>query len=135
MTKKQKKVIKDCIFCQIIAGKLPANIRYEDEDVIAFDDVNPSAPIHVLIIPKKHIESLVDITKKEEKLMGKLIYRCKMLAKELNIAESGYRVVINIGKWGGQIVPHLHLHLLGGAPLGERLDMYTEVEIAISDSK
>lgn len=135
MAKSQKKVIKDCIFCQIIAGKLPVNIRYEDEDMIAFDDVNPNAPIHVQVIPKKHIESLVDITKKEEKLMGKFIYRCKMLAKELNIAESGYRVVINVGKWGGQIVPHLHFHLLGGAPLDEHLGMHAEVEIAVSDSK
>ena len=88
MAKAQKKNIKDCIFCQIIAGKLPANIRYEDEDMMAFDDVNPSAPIHVLVIPKKHIESLTDITKKEEKLMGKLIYRCKMLAKELNLSQT-----------------------------------------------
>ncbi|OGB74377.1 hypothetical protein A2V68_01375 [candidate division Kazan bacterium RBG_13_50_9] len=127
----KKKTNQDCIFCQIVAGKIPASVRFEDEEMLAFDDINPHAPIHVLVIPKKHIESLTHITKQEEALMGRLIYRCRELARELNIADSGYRVTINVGRWGGQIVPHLHLHLLGGAPLTERLGMYSEAKMTI----
>lgn len=125
---------KDCIFCQIASGELPANIRYEDKDILAFDDINPNAPIHVLIISKKHIPSLSEITKKNEKLLGKMLYQAKLLAKKLNISDSGYRVVINTGKWGGQLVQHLHFHLLGGAPLSEKVGVYTEVEILLEDS-
>jgi len=116
----------DCVFCQIAAGKLPVSKRFADKDMIAFDDIHPHAPIHVLIVPKKHIPSLADITPRDRELMGKIIYRCKELAKKLNIAESGYRVTVNVGKWGGQVVPHLHFHLLGGAPLTERLSNYSE---------
>ena len=134
MTKKKKKN-NGCIFCQIVTGKQPANIRFEDEEILAFDDINPHAPIHVLVIPKKHIESLDCINKKDEKLMGRILYRCKALAKKLGIAESGYRVTVNVGRWGGQIVPHLHFHLLGGAPLTEHLGMYTKTEILVSDRK
>jgi histidine triad (HIT) family protein len=123
MAKKRKHNPKDCIFCQIAAGRIPASVRYEDDKIIAFDDINPNAPIHILVIPKKHISSLADITKRDEKLMGQIVYRCKVLAKELNIADNGYRVVVNVGRWGGQIVPHLHFHLLGGAPLADSLGM------------
>ena len=126
-----KKPAKDCIFCQIVAGKLPVNKRFVDKDMIAFDDINPHAPIHVLVVPKKHIESLADITPRDRELMGKLVYRCKELAKKLNIAESGYRVTVNVGKWGGQAVPHLHFHLLGGAALTDRLSIYTKAEVAL----
>lgn len=94
--------------------------------MVAFDDINPHAPVHVLVVPKRHIESLAAVTDKDKALMGKIVYRCKLLAEELNIAESGYRVTVNIGKWGGQVVPHLHFHLLGGAPLTERLSIYSE---------
>lgn len=133
--KKTKQTNNDCIFCQIVAGKIPASVRFEDEDILALDDINPHAPIHILVIPKQHIESLAHITKQDERLMGKLIYRCKVLARDLNIAESGYRVTVNVGKWGGQIVPHLHFHLLGGAPLTERLGIYTEAKVVISEGK
>lgn len=116
---------KNCIFCQIVSGKLPTSLRYEDEDIIAFDDINPNAPIHVLVIPKIHIESLADTNLNHQKLLGKLLYRCKLLAKDLNIVDNGYRVIINTGKWGGQVIPHLHVHLLGGAPLTSELSIGT----------
>ncbi|MBU0598737.1 histidine triad nucleotide-binding protein [Patescibacteria group bacterium] len=128
MSKPKKDNSVDCIFCAIAEHLVPASIRYEDDEIIAFDDINPSTPIHVLVIPKKHWASLAEVPVSGEKLLGKLLYCCKLLAEELNIADSGYRVTINTGKWGGQIVPHLHLHLLGGAPLTERLSMYTEVK-------
>lgn len=131
---KPKLNLDNCIFCAIAEGRIPASVRYEDKEVMAFDDINPHAPIHVLVLPKKHIPSLRDVAQADEKLLGKLLYRCKLLAEELNIAESGYRVTINTGKWGGQIVPHLHLHLLGGAPLTERLSMYTEAEVKTAHS-
>lgn len=118
----------DCIFCQIATGKLPTSIRFQDAEMLAFDDINPHAPIHILVISKKHIDSLTEVTKSDELLLGRLLHRCKLLAEEMNIAASGYRVTINVGKWGGQIVPHLHLHLLGGAPLTERLSIYTETQ-------
>jgi len=107
----------DCVFCKIAKHDLPASVRFEDDEMIAFDDINPAAPIHVLIIPKIHIPSLTAVGENDQLLLGKLLYRAKLLAEELNIADPGYRVSINVGKWGGQIVSHLHLHLLGGAPL------------------
>lgn len=105
---------KECVFCQIVAKKLPAKIRYEDEEVIAFDDINPKAKIHILIVPKEHIVSLAEAEEKHQSLLGKLLWVAKKLAEELKINRSGYKIVINTGKDGGQIIPHLHLHLLGG---------------------
>lgn len=128
MAKNNSDYRSDCIFCQIAAGKLPTSIRFQDAEMLAFDDINPHAPIHILVISKKHIDSLTEVTKSDELLLGRMLYRCKLLAEEMNIADSGYRVTINVGKWGGQIVPHLHLHLLGGAPLTERLSIYTETQ-------
>ncbi|MFH0912102.1 MAG: histidine triad nucleotide-binding protein [Patescibacteria group bacterium] len=116
---------QDCVFCKIIRHEIPANVRFEDDEIIAFDDINPSAPIHVLVIPKVHIPSLTAVGEGDQMLLGKLVYRAKLLADQLNIAEPGYRVSINVGKWGGQIVPHLHLHILGGVPLSE---IFTEAE-------
>jgi len=113
----------DCVFCKIARHEIPASVRFEDDEMIAFDDHNPAAPIHVLVIPKVHIPSLRAAEENDQMLLGKLVYRAKLLAEELNIAETGYRISINVGKWGGQIVPHLHLHLLGGAPLSTRLEM------------
>jgi len=114
-----------CIFCKIARHEIPANVRFESDEIIAFDDINPSAPIHVLVIPKVHITSLRATEIDDQMLLGKLVYRAKLLAEELNIAESGYRVSINVGKWGGQIVSHLHLHILGGAPLTTKLAVAT----------
>lgn len=104
----------DCIFCKIVKQEIPAKIIYEDEHVIAFDDLRPRAPIHKLIIPRKHIATLNDIETGDTELLGRLLQTAKHLAKELQIDESGYRTVINCNAGGGQEVFHIHLHLLGG---------------------
>ncbi len=104
----------ECIFCQIAAGKVPGEILYQDKEIVAFRDINPQAPVHLLIIPRKHITSLVHLAKADSSLMGHLVDVANHLAKTEGVAESGYRLVINCGKDGGQLVPHLHLHLLGG---------------------
>ena len=111
----------DCIFCQIVAGKVPSEIIYQDEAMIAFRDINPQAPTHLVIIPKRHIPSLAQLTEAESSLVGHVVSTANHLAKGEGIAESGYRLVINCGKEGGQLVPHLHLHLLGGRKLSDKL--------------
>ncbi len=111
----------DCIFCKIVAGEIPSENVYQDEGVIAFRDINPVAPTHLLIIPKKHISSLVDITKSQLPLIGHMIDIANQLAKREGISGSGYRLVINCGEQGGQLVPHLHMHLLGGRKLSDAL--------------
>ena len=111
----------DCIFCNIVAGKIPSDIVYQDEEVIAFHDINPQSPVHMLVIPRKHFTSLNDLTYKEKPLMGRIIATANRLAKEEGIAESGYRLVINCGRQGGQLVPHLHLHIMGGRQLSGQL--------------
>lgn len=104
----------DCIFCKIANKEIPSKIVYEDNDVIAFHDVNPEAPVHILVIPKKHISSLNAATPEDEQLLGKILLTIQSIAKEQGIAEAGYRVVNNCGELGGQTVHHLHFHLLGG---------------------
>ncbi len=111
----------DCIFCKIVAGEIPADILYQDKEVVAFRDISPMAPTHVLIIPKKHIPSLVQISEEESSLMGRMVIIANQMAKREGISESGYRLVINSGKQGGQLVPHLHMHLLGGRQLSNQL--------------
>lgn len=111
----------DCIFCQIIAGKIPGEILHQDEKVIAFRDVNPQAPVHLLIIPRKHIPSLIHLSEAESPLIGHIVNIANQLAKREGISEDGYRLVINCGEQGGQLVPHLHLHLLGGKKLSGKL--------------
>ncbi len=110
-----------CIFCQIVAGEIPTEILYQDEEVIAFRDINPQAPIHLLIIPKRHIPSLTHLSEEDLPLMGHMVDGANQLAKREGIAESGYRLVINCGKEGGQLVPHLHMHLIGGRRLSDEL--------------
>ncbi len=107
----------ECVFCQIIASKLPSDILYQDEEVMAFRDINPQAPTHVLIIPKKHIASLTELGEGEASLMGHMVSIANQLARREGVAQSGYRLVVNCGQEGGQLVPHLHLHLLGGRQL------------------
>ena len=105
----------DCIFCKIANGTLPANIIYQDKEIIAFDDIHPKTPQHKLIIPRKHIATLIDLSLEEDEgLVSRMVMVAKKLAIELEIAQNGYRVVINCNKDGGQVVYHLHLHLLGG---------------------
>jgi histidine triad (HIT) family protein len=104
------------LFEKIAAGEIPAKIIQEDEDLIVFHDINPQAPIHVLVVPKKPIPRLTGATKEDGKLLGDLLLKAQEIAKSLGIAESGFRVVINNGRNGGETVPHLHVHLLGGRP-------------------
>jgi histidine triad (HIT) family protein len=109
----------DCIFCKIANGEIKSNIVYQDETAVAFPDINPKAPVHLLIIPRKHIERVADLAEEEEKLMGHLVSIANTLAQQQGILESGYRLVINCGPQGGQLVPHLHIHLLGGRQMGK----------------
>jgi histidine triad (HIT) family protein len=108
---------KECVFCNIVAGKVPASILYQDDKVIAFRDINPQSPTHLLVIPKEHIPSLAELGGGRKELITHLIYIAKELAKREGVAEKGYRLVMNCGREGGQVVPHLHLHLLGGRQL------------------
>ncbi|EHQ91716.1 HIT family hydrolase, diadenosine tetraphosphate hydrolase [Desulfosporosinus youngiae DSM 17734] len=113
--------ISDCIFCQIAQGKIPSETVYEDDGLIAFKDINPLAPVHLVVIPKIHLRSLNDVTPENEPLIGHLLGVIRRLAEELGVAESGYRVVTNTGTDGGQVVGHLHFHLLGGQALNARI--------------
>ena len=108
--------MEDCIFCKIIKGEIPSNKVYEDDEILAFKDINPMAPVHILVIPKKHIKSADEISEEDELLIGKIFTVIKRLAKENNL-DNGYRIVNNCGEDGGQAVKHLHFHLLGGRKL------------------
>jgi len=107
----------DCIFCKIIAGELPSDIVYRDDEIIGFRDINPIAPVHLLIIPGKHIPSIRDLTETDLPLLGKMTLVANRLAEEQGIADAGYRLVINCGDEAGQTVHHIHMHLLGGRTL------------------
>lgn len=104
----------ECIFCKIIKGEIPGKFVYRDEDITAFYDINPKAPVHVLVLPVKHMESLIDLQDTDKDLAGQLMISVKKIAEKLKIAEEGYKVVINNGSGAGQLVFHLHIHLLGG---------------------
>lgn len=109
---------QSCIFCSIAAKDTPAEFVYQDDQVVAIKDANPQAPVHILVIPREHsLESLNDISKLDLSLMGHALYTAAKIANQMDIAESGYRVVINTGDAAGQSVPHLHIHLLGGRNL------------------
>jgi histidine triad (HIT) family protein len=108
-----------CVFCNIVAGDAPSEVVYRDDLVVAVKDVNPQSPVHVLLIPVEHnLESLNDASGLDESLLGHLLYTAAKVANHMDIAESGYRVVINTGEAAGQTVPHLHVHILGGRQLG-----------------
>lgn len=107
------------IFCKIIKGEVPAKKVYEDDFVFAFHDIHPIAPVHILIIPKKHIESINDLEEGDVEIMGRMLLAAKKIAAQLEIAEKGYKLLIRTGRDGGQEVPHIHMHLLGGARLRE----------------
>src|SRR4029077_15958706 len=104
----------DCLFCKIIERKIPASIVYEDDRVIAFNDINPQAPTHVLIVPKRHIETLNVLEPDDDQIVGELARRAAAIAQERGIAEKGYRTVFNTNRDAGQTVFHIHLHLIGG---------------------
>ncbi len=107
-----------CLFCRIVAGELPAKTVYQDEDVVAFHDTNPQAPVHVLIVPRRHIATLNDLEPGDEALVGALVRRAAAVAKDLGLSARGYRTVFNCNREAGQSVFHVHLHLLGGRPMG-----------------
>ena len=111
----------NCIFCKIVAGDITSEIFYRDEEVIAFRDVNPVAPTHILIIPVEHLMTTMDIPDENTSLISKMIQTANRLASQEGISEKGYRLVINCGKQGGQVVQHLHMHLIGGRQLSSSL--------------
>lgn len=112
--------MSDCIFCKIIAGEIPSNKVYEDDFVLAFHDIAPQAPVHILVIPKAHIASLADLTPENSGAAAKCLDAIPGIARSAGL-DGGFRVISNVGGDGGQTVPHLHFHILGGKKLGERL--------------
>lgn len=110
-----------CIFCKIANKEIPTDFLHESENLVAFRDLHPIAPVHVLIIPKKHIASANDLKNENKELAGEMILAAKEIAQKLDIAEKGYKLLIRTGSDGGQEVPHLHLHLIGGARLHEEI--------------
>ena len=110
--------MSDCIFCKIVAGEIPAKAVYRDEQVTAFHDINPVAPVHVLIVPNEHIPSADAAEPQHEALLGHMFVVARRVAEELGVAERGFRLVVNNGSEAGQEVPHLHMHLLGGRRMG-----------------
>lgn len=113
--------MEECIFCKIINREIPSQIVYEDEKVIAFNDVNPAAPIHILVVPKKHIPTLLDVPKDESELISYIYKIINKIAHEQGFAEKGFRVIANCGEDSGQEVQHIHFHVLGGKKLGDKI--------------
>jgi histidine triad (HIT) family protein len=110
----QQIMTDDCIFCKIIKGEVPANFVYKDEDMVAFHNIKPSAPIHVLIIPVLHIESVNALEERHSAVISKMMIKAKVIAQLLGIQQSGYKLIINVEKGAGQVIFHLHIHLIGG---------------------
>ncbi len=113
--------MEDCIFCKIIKREIPSEIVYEDEKVIVFNDVNPAAPIHILVVPKKHIATLLEVSEEDDTLISYIYQVINKIAKERGFAENGFRVIANCGKDSGQEVMHIHFHVLGGKKLGAKI--------------
>jgi len=103
-----------CIFCKIIKGEQPADFLYQDQSLVVFKDIRPHAPVHLLIVPREHIRSLNDLGEKDKGIISEMIVRAKEMARDVSIAQSGYRLLFNVERGGGQVIFHLHLHLLGG---------------------
>jgi len=108
---------EDCLFCKIIDGKIPSTEVYRDDDVFAFEDINPAAPTHILVIPTKHLKDIKAANEEDRDLLGKILLTANQISNERGLAHDGFRYVINTGKHGGQTVYHLHLHILGGRSL------------------
>jgi histidine triad (HIT) family protein len=104
----------DCLFCKVVEGKVPAKIVYQDESAVAIEDINPQSPVHLLVLPRKHLPSLKEAGAEDEALLGHLLLVAAQLARERGLESKGYRTVINNGVWAGQSVFHLHVHVLGG---------------------
>lgn len=110
-----------CLFCRIVAGEIPGDVVYRDDEMVAFRDIHPVASTHILLVPREHIESMSTLAPEHEGLMGRMMLRIRALAEAEGIVESGFRVVVNNGPDGGQVVPHLHMHLIGGRRLKDRM--------------
>lgn len=115
---REVKIIMDCLFCKIIAGEIPCNKVYEDDRVFAFRDINPQAPVHVLLVPKKHMKNILEC---DGETSAALLNAVKVVSQQENVAQDGFRILSNCGKNGCQSVEHLHIHLLGGAQLAEKM--------------
>lgn len=113
--------MEDCVFCKIIDGKIPSEKVYEDENVLSFKDINPVAPIHILVIPKKHIEKLIDVKEEDSYLIAEIFKAINKIVKQLNIEKDGFRVIANCGRDGGQEVMHIHFHIIAGKKLGTKI--------------
>ncbi len=109
--------MSDCLFCKIVSGDIPGDIVYQDDEIVAFNDINPQAPVHVLVIPRKHIATHNDLTENDTQLIGSLLVRIKSMAQNIQVLNKGYRIVTNCGSESGQSVFHVHFHLLGGRPM------------------
>jgi histidine triad (HIT) family protein len=107
----------NCLFCKIIQQEIPASVVYEDDNILAFEDVNPQAPVHILVIPKKHIATVLEIPTEDNELIGQMYQVASSIAKDRKIADNGFRLVMNCNSDAGQTVFHIHLHLLGGRPM------------------
>jgi histidine triad (HIT) family protein len=108
----------NCLFCRIVAGEIPASTVYEDADLLAFKDINPQAPLHVLIVPKRHVATLNDLVVDDDRVLGAMVRRAAAIAEDEGYSGSGYRVVLNCNAHAGQTVFHVHLHVLGGRAMG-----------------
>ena len=113
--------MKDCVFCKIVRGEIPCAKVYEDDDILAFDDIHPMAPVHVIIIPKRHVATLMDMDTAQTDMPARLLAAAQKIAVAKNIAQRGFRTVVNCNAEGGQVVFHLHMHLLGGRKLEDTL--------------
>ena len=113
--------MEDCVFCKIIKGEIPSTKVYEDGNVLAFKDINPAAPIHILVVPKQHIENVLEINEGNKKILEDVFLAINKIAKKLGIDKDGFRVITNCGRDSGQEVMHLHFHILAGAKLGEKI--------------
>ncbi len=113
--------MEDCIFCKIAQGQIPSTFLYEDDQVVVINDINPQTPVHMLVLPKKHIQSLAAAQEEDRDLLGHMLMTAKNMARERGVAESGFRIIINTGRDGAQTVPHLHMHIMGGKQLPEQM--------------
>lgn len=114
-------IMNDCLFCKIVNGEIPSNKVFETESVLAIRDINPQAPVHVLIVPKKHLESLLNVGEADRDLVANIFSAIKEIAAKENVAQKGFRIAVNTGAEGGQLIKHLHFHLLGGRQMQGRL--------------
>ncbi len=113
--------MEDCVFCKIIKGEIPSEKVYEDDEIIAFKDIHPAAPIHILVIPKKHIATLLEVSEEDSYLIGRIYQVINKLAKDMGIDQSGFRVIVNCGRDAGQEVMHIHFHMLAGRKMGPKI--------------